>query len=70
MYESNPWNDDFDDLPFGGDQRLIAGQRIYHVNYYILFSLKNGSIIDIYIYESNVTRIKVYFDISINWRSK
>ena len=64
MYESNPLNDDFDDLPFGGDKRLIAGQQIYHVNGDIGFRLNNGSTVDIY--ESNIRRIKIWFDVSIN----
>ena len=48
MYESNPQNTDFSDLPFDGNQRLIYGQRLYHINDDIVFSLKNVSIVDIY----------------------
>ena len=50
MYESNPRNADFVELPFDGDQRLIAGQQMYGVNDYIVFRMNNGSIIDIYIW--------------------
>ena len=48
MYVSNPWNADFNDLSFYGDQRLITGLQIYCVNYDIVEWLNIGSIVDIY----------------------
>ena len=48
MYVSNPWNSDFSDLPFYGDQSLISGLKIYGVNDHIVERFHNGSIVDIY----------------------
>ena len=48
MYISNPQNDDFNNLPFYGDERLITGQWIYCVNYDIVERLNNGLILDAY----------------------
>ena len=45
MYEINPRNSDFVYLPFYGDQRLIAGKRLYCVNDGILFRLNNCLIV-------------------------
>ena len=47
MYERNPRNADFIDLPFDDDQKLIAGQWIYRVNDDVAFRLNDGFIIDI-----------------------
>ena len=47
IYEINPGNADLDDLPFDGDERLIARQWIYPINDDIIFSLNNGSRIDV-----------------------
>ena len=47
MYEINPRNYDFIDLPFDSEQRLITGLQIYCVNDDIVFRLNNGLIIDI-----------------------
>ena len=44
IYESNPRNADFDDLPFDGDERLIVIQRLYRINDDISFMYINGSI--------------------------
>ena len=43
IYENNPWNSYFDDLPFDGDERLIARRRLYRINDDIIFILINGS---------------------------
>ena len=43
IYESKPLNANFDDLPFDGDEILIARLQIYDVNYDIVFRLNNGS---------------------------
>ena len=48
IYVSNPQNANFYDLPLYGDQRLIAGRKIYHVNGDILYRLNNVSIVEIY----------------------
>ena len=48
MYVSNPQNENFDDLPFDGDQMLITRWRMYGVNDDIVERLKNGSIVDVY----------------------
>ena len=48
MYESNPINADFDDLPFDCDERLITRRRIYCMNDDIVERLNNGSIVDVY----------------------
>ena len=48
MYESNPQNADFDDLPLDGDQRLITRQNIYRIHDDIIEILNNGLIVDIY----------------------
>ena len=37
----------FDDLPFDGDERLIARRRISRINDDIVFRLKNGSSVDL-----------------------
>ena len=47
MCVSNPWNNDFYDLPFYGDQRLIYGRQIYHANDDIIESFNNGSNFDV-----------------------
>ena len=31
IYQINPWNADFDDLPFDGEKRLLAKRRLYHI---------------------------------------
>ena len=49
MYEINPQNDDFDDLPFDVDQSLITRKRIYRINDDIVNRLNNCLIFDIYI---------------------
>ena len=41
IYESNPQNSDFGDLPFDGDEILIARRRLYHINDDIAFKLFN-----------------------------
>ena len=43
IYESNPQNVDFDDLPFDGNELLITWQKIYCINDDIVFRLNNGS---------------------------
>ena len=48
IYVSNYRNADLDDLPFNGNQRLIAGWWIYCVNSDIVESLNNGLFVDIY----------------------
>ena len=45
IYEINPQNADFGDLPFDGDHMLIAKLLIYRINNAIIFRLNNGSII-------------------------
>ena len=47
MYESNPQNADFDDLPFDGDERLITILQINFINDDIIERLNNDSIIDV-----------------------
>ena len=47
MYESNPRNDDFDGLPFDGDERLINRRQLYPLHANIVFSLNNGSSVDV-----------------------
>ena len=47
MCVSNPWNEDFDDLYFYGDQMLITEQWMYHVNDYIVERFNNGSNFDV-----------------------
>ena len=42
MYENNPQNIDFDDLPFDGDERMITRRRINHINDDIIERLNNG----------------------------
>ena len=37
-YEINPQNENFDDLPFDGDERLIARRQLYCINDNMLFS--------------------------------
>ena len=48
MYVSNHQNEDFDDLPFDCDQRLITVWRIYHLNDDIVEMLNNGLIVEVY----------------------
>ena len=43
IYESNPRNADFDDLPFDCDERFITRQRIYCIIDDIVFRLNNDS---------------------------
>ena len=43
IYGSNTQNANFDYLPFGGDEMLITRQRLYCINYHIVFRLNNGS---------------------------
>ena len=31
-YERNPWNANFDDLTFDGDESLLARRRLYRIN--------------------------------------
>ena len=40
MYGSNPWNEDFVDLTFDGDESFFDGIQIYNVNYDIVFGWK------------------------------
>ena len=40
IYESNHQNDDSDDLPFDGYERLITRQRLYCIHDNIVFKLK------------------------------
>ena len=47
IYEINPPNADFDDVPFGGDESLIPRRRLYCINDNILFRLKNGLAVDV-----------------------
>ena len=42
MHESNPQNEDFDDLPFDGDKWLITTQQIYRRNDDTVERLNNG----------------------------
>ena len=42
-YEINPQNSNFDDLPFDGDERLIARQLLYNINDDIIFRFINDS---------------------------
>ena len=42
IYESNPKNSDFYDLPCDGDEMLIARQQIYCINDDIIFRLINS----------------------------
>ena len=48
MYVSNPQEDNFDDLPFDGDERLITLRQIYRTNDDIVERLNNGLIVHIY----------------------
>ena len=43
IYESNPRNADYENLPFGGDEKLIARQQLYRINDTIVFRYINGS---------------------------
>ena len=49
MYLIHPQNDNFEDLLFYADQRLITGWQIYCINDDITEMLDNGSIIDVYV---------------------
>ena len=40
---------DFDDLPYGGDERLINRRQIYHIKDDVVEMLNKGSIFDVYI---------------------
>ena len=42
MYESNPLNADFGDLPFDEDEMLISRWQLYCIHDDIIFKLKNG----------------------------
>ena len=53
IYESNPQNDNFNYLPFDGDERLIARWQIYRIKDDIIEGLNNGSIVDVY---TNLTK--------------
>ena len=57
MYVSNTWNDNFDDLRFDGDPRLISRQRINFINYDTAEIFNNGSIFDVH--KTNLRRIKL-----------
>ena len=46
IYVSSFQKTNFYNLPFYGDQILIAWQRIYFINYDIVFRFKNSSIVD------------------------
>ena len=48
MYESNPQNANFNNLPFDDDEMLITRRGIYGINDDIVKRLNNGSIIDAY----------------------
>ena len=48
MYVSNHQNEDCDDLPFDGDQKLINRQLIYCINDDIVERLNNGLIVEVY----------------------
>ena len=48
MHERNDWNADLIDLTFDGDQRLIAGRRIYCINNDTVFRFNSGLIFDIH----------------------
>ena len=45
IYKSIALNSDFYDLPFDGDERLIARRLIYRINDDIVFRLKNSLIV-------------------------
>ena len=47
IYESNPQNYDFDDLPFDDDEMLIPRWQIYRINDDILFKLNIGPGVDV-----------------------
>ena len=49
MYESNPQNYNFNDLPFDGDERLITRLQIYCLNDIVVEMLNNSLIVDVYI---------------------
>ena len=42
MYEGNSQNANFYYLPIYGDEMLIIGQKLYRINYNIVFRLNNG----------------------------
>ena len=42
MYEGNSQNANFYYLPIYGDERLIIRQKLYRINYNIVFRLNNG----------------------------
>ena len=47
MYVSDPLNVNLVYLHFNGNQRLITGWLIYHINDDIVESLNNGYVIDV-----------------------
>ena len=47
IYESNPWNSDFDDFPFDWYERLIARRLIYRINDYMVLRMNNGLNVDV-----------------------
>ena len=65
MCVSNPQNEDFDDLPSDGDQRLITWQLIYSKNDDNIESFKSCLIVDVY--TNWMKKIKVQFDAFIDW---
>ena len=42
IYESNPQNVDFDDLPFNDDESWITRRNIFCINDDSIFKLNNG----------------------------
>ena len=56
IYESNTKNFDFDNLPFDGDEMLIARRGIYRIDNNIVFRANNSS--SVYV-QMNVRIIKV-----------
>ena len=49
MYVTNPWNVDFGDSPFDGDERLITRQKTYRINDDVVVErLNNSLIVDLY----------------------
>ena len=47
IYESDPLNANFDELPFDVDESLITIRQIYCINYEIMFRLNSGSSINV-----------------------
>ena len=48
MCVSNPWNANFDELPFYGNKMFITRRHIYCINDDILEMLNNDYIVDVY----------------------